>query len=101
MDAAEGHVFDQVRSEVSDRLEEHDRTPDNRYSRQVLSIPAILQDWNCSYSSMPDGPPRGAVVLLHGLTDSPYSLRHIGAATRARNSSDRVRLPDMGRCRRR
>ena len=25
----------------------------------------------------PDGPPVGAVVLLHGLTDSPYSLRHI------------------------
>ena len=28
----------------------------------------------------PDGPPVGAVVLLHGLTDSPYSLRHIAAA---------------------
>ena len=26
---------------------------------------------------MPDGPPRGAVVLLHGLTNSPYSLRHV------------------------
>ena len=25
----------------------------------------------------PAGAPVGAVVLLHGLTDSPYSLRHI------------------------
>ena len=25
----------------------------------------------------PDGPPKGAVVLLHGLTDAPYSLRHV------------------------
>jgi alpha-beta hydrolase superfamily lysophospholipase len=26
---------------------------------------------------MPAGKPRGAVVLLHGLTDSPYSVRHL------------------------
>ena len=42
------------------------------------SIPAsFAQDWNRSYILEPDGPPVGAVVLLHGLTDSPYSLRHI------------------------
>ena len=29
--AAEGHVFDQVKTEVSDRLDESDRTLDNRY----------------------------------------------------------------------
>ena len=26
----------------------------------------------------PDGAPRGGVLLLHGLTDSPYSLRSLG-----------------------
>ncbi len=26
---------------------------------------------------MPAGKPRGGVVLLHGLTDSPYSVRHL------------------------
>ena len=28
---------------------------------------------------VPEGAPLGAVVLLHGLTDSPYSQRHIAA----------------------
>ena len=37
----------------------------------------FARDWNRSYVLEPDGPPKGAVVLLHGLTDSPYSLRHI------------------------
>jgi alpha-beta hydrolase superfamily lysophospholipase len=32
----------------------------------------------------PDGPVRGAVVLLHGLTDSPYSQRHIARFYRER-----------------
>lgn len=32
------------------------------------------RDWNRSYESTPAAP-RGGVLLLHGLTDSPYSLR--------------------------
>ncbi len=34
-------------------------------------------DWNRSYVLEPAGRPLGAVVFLHGLTDSPYSLRHL------------------------
>ena len=34
-------------------------------------------DANRSFVLMPAGKPRGAVVLLHGLTDSPYSVRHL------------------------
>ncbi len=37
----------------------------------------LQQDWIRSYVLMPAGAPVGAVALLHGLTDSPYSLRHI------------------------
>ena len=45
----------------------------------------------------PAGTPKGAVVLLHGLTDSPYSLRHV-----ARRDADRgfvaigIRIPGHG-----
>lgn len=55
------------------------------------------QDWNRSYVLTPDGAPRGAVVLLHGLTDSPYSLRHIARhyATRGFVAVG-VRLPGHG-----
>ena len=76
--AAESRVFDQVKTEVSDRLEDRDQTLDNRYFTASPLYPGhFVRDWNRSYVLMPDGPPRGAVVLLHGLTDSPYSLRHV------------------------
>ena len=44
----------------------------------------FARDWNRSYVLEPDGTPMGAVVLLHGLTDSPYSLRHIAKRYRDR-----------------
>lgn len=76
--AAEARVFASVRSEVSDRLEEKDRRPDDRFFEGSPVYPGrFAQDWNRSYVLEPAGPPVGAVVLLHGLTDSPYSLRHI------------------------
>lgn len=34
-------------------------------------------DWNRSFILLPQGKPRGAVVLLHGLTDSPYSVHYL------------------------
>ncbi len=53
-------------------------------SREARSTPAgFAHDWNRSYVLEPDGPPKGAVVLLHGLTDAPYSLRHIAERYRA------------------
>jgi alpha-beta hydrolase superfamily lysophospholipase len=38
---------------------------------------SVSPDANRSFVLMPAGKPRGAVVLLHGLTDSPYSVRHL------------------------
>ncbi len=76
--AAEARVFASVRSEVTDRLEEKDRRPDDRYFQGSPVYPGrFAQDWNRSYVLEPAGRPVGAVVLLHGLTDSPYSLRHV------------------------
>src|ERR1700712_5127722 len=76
--AAEGRVFASVRTEVTDRLEAEDRTDDDRYFTGSPVFPGRFgQDWNRSYVLEPEGAPIGAVVLLHGLTDAPYSLRHI------------------------
>ncbi len=45
----------------------------------------------------PEGTPVGAVVFLHGLTDSPYSLRHIARRYRAHGYvSIAIRLPGHG-----
>jgi alpha-beta hydrolase superfamily lysophospholipase len=75
---AEEAVFRGVRTEVTDKLDAEAKVPGNRYYDGSPIYPGhFAQDWNRSYILEPDGPPVGAVVLLHGLTDSPYSLRHI------------------------
>jgi alpha-beta hydrolase superfamily lysophospholipase len=75
---AEEAVFRGVRTEVTDKLDAEAKVPGNRYYDGSPIYPGhFVQDWNRSYILEPDGPPVGAVVLLHGLTDSPYSLRHI------------------------
>jgi alpha-beta hydrolase superfamily lysophospholipase len=76
--AAEEKVFVEVRAEVTDRLSPASRIDGNRYFSDSPIYPGhFAQDWNRSYIMTPSGAPAGAVVLLHGLTDSPYSLRHI------------------------
>src|SRR5512137_1510456 len=76
--AAEEKAFAEVRTEVTERLEPQARHAGNRYFADSPVYPGkFARDWNRSYIMQPAGAPTGAVVLLHGLTDSPYSLRHI------------------------
>src|SRR5215467_13322979 len=76
--AREDEIMASVRAEVSQKLPPGDRVPINRYFEASPIYPAhFAHDWNRSYIMEPDGKPVGVVVLLHGLTDSPYSLRHI------------------------
>jgi alpha-beta hydrolase superfamily lysophospholipase len=71
-------IFDSVQTNVTQQLEPGARLPYNRYfDGSPVFPPRFAFDWNRSYVIEPAAPPRGAVVLLHGLTDSPYSLRHI------------------------
>ncbi|WP_421996360.1 alpha/beta hydrolase [Reyranella sp.] len=72
-------VFRAVRRDVVDRIDPRTAVPGNRYWADApIHSGRFAQDFNRSYRLEPDGPPAGAVLLLHGLTDSPYSLRHIG-----------------------
>src|SRR5512134_2787116 len=96
--AQERSIFDDIRVNVTQRLEPDARVPYNRYFEgSPVYPPRFAQDCNRSYVMEPSGPPKGAVVLLHGLTDSPYSLRHI-----ARRYADRgfvaigIRMPGHG-----
>ena len=71
-------IFDSVLANVTRKLEPDERVPYNRYFEgSPVFPPKFTYDWNRSYVIQPASAPRGAVVLLHGLTDSPYSLRHI------------------------
>lgn len=75
--AHEQRLFSEMKRNVSDKLRDASPETFNRYAEQSPVYPAhFATDWNRSYVLKPQGKPRGAVVLLHGLTDSPYSLRH-------------------------
>jgi alpha-beta hydrolase superfamily lysophospholipase len=96
--AQEQAIFDDIRANVTQRLEPDARVPYNRYFEgSPVYPPRFAQDWNRSYVIEPSGPPKGVVVLLHGLTDSPYSLRHV-----ARRYAERgfvaigIRMPGHG-----
>src|SRR5262245_23858077 len=79
----EARIFDSVRREVTEKLDPSERDPLNRYFEGSPVYPGhFSQDFNRSYVLEPAGTPVGAVVLLHGLTDSPYSQRHIARSYR-------------------
>ena len=76
--AREKTIFADLQREVTEALPEEDKTPVNRFYRHSRVWPGqFKQDWNRSFVLMPLGKPRGGVVLLHGLTDSPYSVRYL------------------------
>ncbi|MGK3142172.1 alpha/beta hydrolase [Pantoea sp. C2G6] len=95
---AENRLFTEMKQQVSDQLAAEEKTPLNRYYAQSMIYPGqFSQDWNRSYILQPAGTPRGAVVLLHGLTDSPYSLRHVADVYRQQGYvAVALRLPGHG-----
>ena len=96
--AAEQAAFDEVRREVSGKLAPRARVASNRYFDGSPLDPARFStDWNRSFVLEPDGAPSGAVVLLHGLTDSPYSMRGVARRYRDRGYvAVAIRLPGHG-----
>lgn len=75
---AENKVFDEVKHKIINHLPVPDRVVFNRYiSDSPVNPDQFAINWNHSFILQPEGKPLGAVVLLHGLTDSPYDLRHI------------------------
>jgi alpha-beta hydrolase superfamily lysophospholipase len=96
--AHEDEVMASVRAEVSQKLAPDERVPINRYFEASPVYPArFAHDWNRSYVMEPDGKPVGVVILLHGLTDSPYSLRHVAKHYRDRGFvAIGIRLPGHG-----
>ena len=78
--ARENQTFASVREHMRN-LDPQDRVAANRYFEgSPLNTSHFAHDWNRSFEMLPQGPPVGAVVLVHGLTDSPYSMRHIAQA---------------------
>ena len=74
----EARAFAEVSEKIVERLRPEDRFAFNRFTPGSFSDPAQVQpNWNRTFElTQPN--PRGGVLLLHGLSDSPYSLRSIG-----------------------
>lgn len=75
---AEDKIFVEIQHNVVSKTVDNGEPELNRYNSHSPVYPESFADnWNRSYILHPDIPVQGAVVLLHGLTDSPYSLRYI------------------------
>lgn len=96
--AHEEQIFAEVRREVTDQLPPDVEGAANRYYAGSPVYPgSFAYDWNRSYILEPEGEPRGAAVFLHGLTDSPYSLRHLARQYRDRGFvAIAIRMPAHG-----
>lgn len=93
----EQKIFAEMKRNVSDKTADSPETL-NRYAENSPVYPEhFTTDWNRSYELIPQGTPRGAVVLLHGLTDSPYSLRHFAIDYQQKGYvAVAIRLPGHG-----
>jgi len=80
----EDRLFRQLDEEVYSQVGTGPRFGLVRYSRGSASDPqARNPNWNRSFELTADNP-AGGVLLLHGMSDSPYSLRALGESLKAR-----------------
>ena len=95
--AIEERLFAQLNEEVYARVPTGNDHKINRYSRGSLADPARWpRNWNRSFELTTEEPEAG-VLLLHGLSDSPYSLRALGETLRNAGASVLgLRIPGHG-----
>ena len=90
---AEAALFERLQSELIEPVTASGTAPYSRYASDSPVYPGNLpRDWNRSFILQPPGPARGVVVLLHGLTDSPYieSSTYLGAPLNTPANSSKI-----------
>lgn len=74
----EAIVFQQLEDDVVTDVETGPKFALQRYSAGSAANPSGFEiNWNRTFTRVPESP-RGGVLLLHGMSDSPYSLRELG-----------------------
>jgi alpha-beta hydrolase superfamily lysophospholipase len=82
--AMEARLMAELDAEVYAKVPPDQRRAVNRYSAGSLAdARGQNPNWNLTFE-MPAAQPKGAVLLLHGLTDSPYSMRALAEIFAAR-----------------
>jgi alpha-beta hydrolase superfamily lysophospholipase len=97
--AIENALFDELKSRVEPRTPPEDRLSWNRYYAESRMNPEnydSARNWNRTFELEPTEA-KGGVLLLHGMTDAPYSMRHIAEIYRQRGFyALAMRLPAHG-----
>ena len=95
--ALEERLFSQLDELVYAKIKPDQRQAINRYYRGSLSDPERWSpNWNRSFTLSVESP-KAAVLLLHGMSDSPYSLRHLGERLQAAGANVLgLRMPGHG-----
>jgi alpha-beta hydrolase superfamily lysophospholipase len=76
--AGENALFAELEAEVVEPSREVANPDWSRFAGGGVNDPETFpRNWNRSFELEAD-PPRGGALLIHGLTDSPYSLRAVG-----------------------
>ena len=79
----EESLFEELDREIVEPSSGPDADLINRYNRNGIVFPGMNgRDWNRSFELVPDTL-LGGVLLLHGLTDSPYTVRGIAETFRS------------------
>jgi len=74
----EERLFEQLDQEIYQKIESRDERAYNRYHQGSRADPGRWPvNWNRSFV-LPADKPEFGVLLLHGMSDSPYSLRSVG-----------------------
>jgi alpha-beta hydrolase superfamily lysophospholipase len=93
----EARLFRQLDQQVYAQLDAADQRYINRYASDSMTDPrSYPQNWNRTFVLSHNAPVAGA-VMLHGLSDSPYSLRALGQLLHAQQFEViGLRLPGHG-----
>ncbi|KUJ79192.1 hypothetical protein AVO43_15600 [Microbulbifer sp. ZGT114] len=93
----EQRLFAQLDREIYQRTPPAGPTTLNRFQRDSLADPARWpRNWNRTFL-LETRSPRAMVLLLHGLTDAPYSLRQMGERLHAAGATVLgLRIPGHG-----
>jgi alpha-beta hydrolase superfamily lysophospholipase len=94
----EDAVFRDVQARIERTSAGSAQPPANRYDRRSRSHPSrIGSDANRTYEVVPAAEIVGGALLIHGLTDSPYSMRAVGDTLKARGYYGlALRMPGHG-----
>jgi alpha-beta hydrolase superfamily lysophospholipase len=93
----EDRLFEQLDEEIYAHVETGPQYTLSRYSPGSAADPRMRDpDWNRSFE-LPVDDPVGGVLLLHGMSDSPYTLRTLARSLNGRGYSVvGLRLPGHG-----